>query len=82
VILNHEIRKASVQEEVENWSMLGEPENDDSCDGCSHYRCINQSHGQKACHYLIDTGHRRPCDPGSGCTVKVLGEYPGYDPSD
>lgn len=70
MIPNHEIRKASVQDEVENWSMLGEPKNDDSCDGCLHYRHINQGHEQKACHYLIDVGHRRPCEPGKKCTER------------
>lgn len=70
MILNHEIRKASVQDEVESWSMLGEVKNDNACEGCSHYRLINQGHGQKACQYLIDVGHSRPCEPGKKCTER------------
>ena len=40
------------------------------CVGCRYYRVITQ-HGHapgKVCHYLLDTGHRRGCPFGEGCT--------------
>ena len=45
------------------------------CIGCRHYRAID-THNEKnrglVCHYLLDTGHRRPCKMGEGCTVKEV----------
>ena len=28
--------------------------------------------GFKSCNYLLRTGQRRPCDPGKGCTVRII----------
>lgn len=41
-----------------------------TCRGCYHYKpyywgTINQ---QWYCDYIGDTGHKRPCPPGAGCT--------------
>lgn len=38
------------------------------CAGCRHFRgrfVIN-----RCCNYIFDMGHRRPCPPGSLCTVR------------
>lgn len=56
--------------------------NDPACAGCMYYAQLGSGSLQMACHYILIEKRRRPCDPGDGCTVKVLGEYPGYDPSD
>ena len=37
---------------------------DDYCKGCRHY---NESYGA-SCEYMRDTGMRRPCPAGTGCT--------------
>lgn len=40
-----------------------------------HSKCA----GMVCCGYLNKTGHRRPCDPGEACTVRVpyrRGHYP------
>ena len=37
---------------------------DDYCKGCGHY---NESYGA-SCEYMRDTGMRRPCPAGTGCT--------------
>ena len=48
----------------------------DPCKGCGHYAPISLNYGektQKDCHYcayILDTGHRRPCPFGEGCTAK------------
>lgn len=44
------------------------PECENPCRGCCHYRGI---WGAEMCHYIFDKGHRRPCPPGKGCTVKA-----------
>ena len=44
--------------------------NDKNCDKCYYYRSINVN-GLRACHYLLWTGKKRPCDPGKDCTVKI-----------
>lgn len=41
---------------------------DHYCEGCEHfysYYLVN-----RCCNYIFDTGHKRPCPPGQGCTVK------------
>ena len=43
-----------------------------SCRGCVHYRGTSTSEFDKCCHYLLDTGERRPC-PAESCTVKTTG---------
>lgn len=41
-----------------------------NCDDCFYYRAMSNGKA-RYCAYLIDTGQRRPCPPGDGCTVKV-----------
>ena len=36
------------------------------CVGCIYV----SMDGYPSCHYIIRTGHMRPCPPGEGCTVK------------
>ena len=40
------------------------------CAECVHFRTVSTVGTQKCCHYILDTGHRRPCLPGPGCTVR------------
>ena len=40
---------------------------DPYCKGCIHCTQIGSYWG---CNYIFDTGHKRPCDPGEGCTAK------------
>ena len=42
---------------------------DRACAGCIHFGWANSSLG--CCNYIFNTGHRRPCPPGKGCTVKT-----------
>lgn len=37
------------------------------CRGCVHWRTLAVYAGTKACHYILDTGHKRGCPPGAGC---------------
>lgn len=40
------------------------------CAGCTHWRSLTgRSNGEYACHYYIDTGHRRKDAPPSECAV-------------
>ncbi len=39
-----------------------------SCEGCAYAVLLS---GEWYCDYLLTTGHRRPCPPGEGCTVRV-----------
>ena len=43
----------------------------DSCKGCVYCRPLWTTTSCKylACHYLLDTGEKRPC-PAENCTVK------------
>lgn len=43
------------------------------CAGCAYWRVLGTSQGPKlwACHYLIDTGKSRGCEPGVGCVRKA-----------
>ena len=43
---------------------------DEYCDKCVYY--LGWGSGTKMCNYYLMTGKRRPCDPGTGCTVRVL----------
>lgn len=40
------------------------------CKGCRYWRSLSTTSEStmKACHYCYDTGHRRGCPAGSGCT--------------
>jgi hypothetical protein len=44
--------------------------NTKNCEDCMYWRSMHDPE-LKCCHYLLDTGSRRPCEPGDGCTVKV-----------
>ena len=48
------------------------------CAGCIHF--YGAYRANKCCNYLFDTGRRRPCPPGSACTVKfcATNQNPGY----
>lgn len=81
MIQNKRFTKAG-EENVCGSFVLGPVENNPACEGCMYYALLGQGNSQKACHYILIHKHSRPCDPGAGCTAKVLGEYPGYDPSD
>ena len=57
---------------------------DSTCRGCVYRAGINAS--SMICNYYLDTGKRRPCPAGKGCTVKkwtyILTDYPGYEEKD
>lgn len=38
------------------------------CGGCYHY-CMSGM--QLHCNYIVNTGHRRPCPAGEGCTERI-----------
>jgi hypothetical protein len=38
--------------------------------GCYHWR--GENYGALSCNYIFDVGHRRPCEPGAGCTEKKI----------
>ena len=40
---------------------------DEYCIGCKYYRALYQVNTM--CHYILDEGRKRPCDPGKDCTV-------------
>lgn len=40
------------------------------CTGCVHFYGAYENN--RCCNYLFDTGKRRPCPPGEGCTVKYI----------
>lgn len=42
-----------------------------SCKGCDYAVLLS---GEWCCDYLSVTGHRRPCPPGEGCTVRKEGD--------
>lgn len=42
-----------------------------SCKGCAYAALLS---GAWCCDYLCMTGHRRPCPPGEGCTVRKEGD--------
>jgi hypothetical protein len=42
---------------------------DKSCDGCIHLTYLYDK--VSCCSYLLNTGEKRPCGPGKGCTVKT-----------
>lgn len=39
-----------------------------NCADCFYYRSTNLD---KYCAYIFVEHHRRPCDPGDACTVKI-----------
>lgn len=43
-----------------------------SCKGCVYAALLS---GAWCCDYLGVTGHRRPCPPGEGCTVRKEGGF-------
>lgn len=40
------------------------------CDECDFFYA--EYAVNRCCNYLLDTGHRRPCSFGKGCTVKQV----------
>lgn len=80
MISNKHIKKTDSENANGHFSMS--VQNDPACEGCIYYKKLDPNGGnaQKACHYILVEGHRRPCDPGKDCTVKVLGERVEYDP--
>lgn len=40
------------------------------CEGCVHFYGAYKHN--RCCNYLFDTGYRRPCPAGTGCTVKEI----------
>lgn len=52
-------------------------------DSCDRYcaKCIYSTGGADwghICNYYLETGKRRPCPPGTGCTVKSTGKKIRY----
>ena len=43
---------------------------DGYCHSCIYY--IGANNASYFCNYYLLTDKRRPCDPGTGCTVRVL----------
>ena len=43
---------------------------DTSCIGCRHHRVSNKLMNTHACLYILNTGKKRPCPSGKGCTVR------------
>jgi hypothetical protein len=41
---------------------------DNTCLDCIYFQ---GSEFMRMCCYCVETGKRRPCDPGKGCTVKI-----------
>lgn len=42
---------------------------DTYCSGCVYAKCLGSGWNKTAyCSYLFETGKRRPCPAGSGCT--------------
>lgn len=41
---------------------------DKGCAGCKYYRRASEGMGWWACLFMYDTGERRGCPPGEGCT--------------
>jgi hypothetical protein len=42
------------------------------CLSCLYCRRLGYGSSLLACHYTYDTGRVRGCDPGDGCTCKVV----------
>lgn len=45
---------------------------DKYCTNCVYY--VGSNFDGCFCNYILMTDKRRPCDPGTGCTVRVLRE--------
>ncbi len=43
------------------------------CRGCQYFNVLSDG-TTKLCEYILQTGRRRPCPPGRGCTVKETGK--------
>lgn len=48
------------------------------CSSCAHYQALygssiggNCSGSARVCLYILDTGHRRGCEPGPGCDKHI-----------
>ena len=81
MISNKHIKKTD--SENANGHFLMPVQNDPACEWCYYYRELNPNGGnaQKACHYMLIEGRRRPCEPGAACTEKKSFARPEYDRS-
>ena len=52
-----------------------------NCKGCVHHRPLGRSYsaGQRCCHHLLDTGHRRKQE-GDICLSRSTTRTPKADP--
>lgn len=41
------------------------------CSTCAHYQALSGSGSARVCLYILDTGHRRGCEPGPGCDKRI-----------
>lgn len=80
MIQSKHVRKTEGQKADGSLIGIWNVENEPACEGCVYYALLGNNTEQKACHYILVEGHRRPCDPGKDCTVKKLEERPEYDP--
>lgn len=46
---------------------------DAACGGCIYYSKPTKSSAVAMCDYYLDTGERRGCEGGEGCTKKKIG---------
>jgi hypothetical protein len=63
---------AGVSAEAKEGWVMRQPDNkvcDEYCQDCSYF--YGSSDYELCCNYYLDTDKRRPCPPGTGCTVKV-----------
>lgn len=44
---------------------------DQHCKGCVYFYEYGETSGLKVCEYMFQTGNRRPCPAGKGCTVRA-----------
>ena len=47
---------------------------DSYCSGCIYLCYVGSDYKSNACDYIGQTGHRRPCPAGKGCTVRKAGK--------
>lgn len=73
-----EVPELEYKKTVERRITKRKPEkiDDKLCRTCIHWRTLSDGgEGIKGCHYILDTGHRRPCEAGSDCTEYKKGKY-------
>ena len=63
-------RKEQSRKDMRRGQMISIPNpNSEFCTGCRYW---DGNSGCHCCNYIFIEGHRRPCPPGKGCTVKKL----------